>query len=646
MFVTSIALALRESFFARLAVLPALALLTYACVSEPPAPTPRDDANAIAAEATASPIAPTPRNDANAIATEATAPPIAPTPRNDNDVAVSPTPQVTADSQELPTATPVSSEEKHSESKNKLPPEVIRALLTSTSSAPDRGFVSLEERILRSAIIARVTMASVSAHAQARYTPVKYLPMIRFTFVVHEYLKGSGNNAITASVLITCANTSCRFPDEQKAIDYANTWLSNQSDRWWENRESVVFLQEDNLINSQTSAQSASGMYKFLPWNERRNSNHNYATTNQYPYSSKDGYSILSDRNRVWLPSTSPSSDASGSAEPRFMLGNKPRDLYPNQGVEGSSNPDISLSDLKSRIKTLTDTLISNEETEDYDECLRVKLKLNRIPWTPYSIELPTKSGLSAGTVLDSGATGGLDHYDIYFFSGVDKDLFEVVIEDNDNDPYNNYYRTVKTLRPLVARDYSVVYHQMPGVLRPCIGSPVESYTNNPTANWTIRATAPAGTLHEAFFDPVAIGAAVGADGDNGALTPAAFPVAGGADAEIRRIDWDADGVKIEIVNPPVSLANHHIDFIALDGSIALRLDFGDAAVADAGDVRTFSWGVCGQPWSAGDKLMLRMSESLAGIAGATNDASCVGEIEPTPDATPATDGQPMQTQE
>lgn len=100
-------------------------------------------------------------------------------------------------------------------------------------------------------------------------------------------------------------------------------------------------------------------------------------------------------------------------------------------------------------------------------------------------------------------------------------------------------------------------------------------------------------------------------------------------------MDWESKTAKIEIANPPASLADHRIDFIALDGSVALRLDFGDAAVADAGDVRTFSWGVCGQPWSAGDKLMLRISESLAELVGATGNASCLGEIEPTPSATP-----------
>ena len=319
------------------------------------------------------------------------------------------------------------------------------------------------------------------------------------------------------------------------------------------------------------------------------------------------------------------------------MLGDKPANLHPQQSATGSSTfkADISLSNLKIQINAIINLISQNADTEEYEECLRAKAWRERIPWTPYSLTFPIQSGLGAGTIIDSIITGGRQHYRIYFFSGANKSLFEIALIDDDSNPYNNYYRTVRTTRPLAAGDYSVVYHQMPGILRACIGSLVDAYTDTPTANWTIRATAPAGTLHEAFFDPVAIGAVVGADSDNGALTPAAFPVAGGADAEIRRIDWDADVVKIGIANPPASIASHHIDFIALDGSVALRLDFGDAAVADAGVVRAFRWSVCGQPWNAGDKLMLRISESPVDLAGATNDASCMGEPEPTPSATP-----------
>ena len=275
------------------------------------------------------------------------------------------------------------------------------------------------------------------------------------------------------------------------------------------------------------------------------------------------------------------------------------------------------------------------EGVAKYEECLRFKLWLSRIPWSPYSLEFPFQSGLGAGSIVVSTYTSG-EEYRIYFFTGDDKNFFEIVLKDTDSDPYNTYYRIVKTARPLVEGDYSVRYHQKSGILRHCVESPLEEYKDDPTANWTIRATAPAGTLHEAFFDPVAIGSAVGADGDNGALMPAAFSTAGSSDAEIRRVDWESDVVKIEIANPPVSLANHHIDFIALDGAIALRLDFDDAAVSDAGGVRTFSWVRCGRPWDAGDELMLRISESPADLEGVTSQTSCSDATPtPMPSATP-----------
>ena len=624
MFGISIALALRESFFARLAVLPMLAMLACACMDEAPAPVPRDDGNAIAAEATD--VA------------------VNPIPRNDNDIAASPTPEIAPNTQQLPPHTTDSSEKSSFTLDKELEDKIRKAIssLGHASMMADPGFVSLDERILRSTIIARATMKSVSPHARGHYTPVEYFPILHFTFDVHEYLKGNGSNVITATVVISCQNgRDCRPAAKQEAIDYASSWISDKSNRWWENRESIIFLTEDNLIKSETSGQSDSTMYKFIPWIEYRNPVYNYVFTYE-PYFGGDEYSILSERNRVWLPATTASAGASGASESRFMLGEMPKDLYPEQGVsESSFDTDISLSDLKSRIKAVADLVKQGEDVEAYETCLRAKAKRERTPWTPYSLAFSIQSGLGAGTIIDSIITGGRQHYRIYFFSGANKSLFEIVLEDDNSNPYDNYHRTVKTRRPLVAGDYSVVYHQMPGILRACIGSPIESYTDTPTANWTIRATSPAGTLHEAFFDPVAIGAAVGADGDNGALTPAAFPAAGGADAEIRRIDWDADVVKVEIANPPASLADHHIDFIALDGSVALRLDFGDAAVADAGVVRTFSWGVCKQPWSAGDKLMLRISESPPGLAGATNDASCLGEIEPTQAPTPSAASTP-----
>ena len=64
-------------------------------------------------------------------------------------------------------------------------------------------------------------------------------------------------------------------------------------------------------------------------------------------------------------------------------------------------------------------------------------------------------------------------------------------------------------------------------------------------------------------------------------------------------------------------------DFIAKDGSVALRLDFDDASETGSGASRALRWNVCAQPWSGGDLLMLRISENPADLTSATLDADC-----------------------
>ena len=113
----------------------------------------------------------------------------------------------------------------------------------------------------------------------------------------------------------------------------------------------------------------------------------------------------------------------------------------------------------------------------------------------------------------------------------------------------------------------------------------------------------PPSAVHEAFFDPMAIGAGVGADGTNGVLKPAAFTV-GGASATITSLKWESGTVTMAL-NPSASLAGHAIDFIALDGSVTTTLSFDDATQGGGG---ALTWSVPNQPWNAGDLLMLRVS--------------------------------------
>ena len=57
-----------------------------------------------------------------------------------------------------------------------------------------------------------------------------------------------------------------------------------------------------------------------------------------------------------------------------------------------------------------------------------------------------------------------------------------------------------------------------------------------------------------------------------------------------------------------------------------IRIDFDYASeVVDDDDVATLAWGVCEQPWQAGDLLMLRMASGIPddGVQ-ATSDQECL----------------------
>ena len=91
---------------------------------------------------------------------------------------------------------------------------------------------------------------------------------------------------------------------------------------------------------------------------------------------------------------------------------------------------------------------------------------------------------------------------------------------------------------------------------------------------WTITATAPENTLHEAFFDPSSTSLGVGFQGSQGTLSPASF-THGDASSSIVGLGWE-DGEVTLVLSPYVSLAGKRLDFIELDGTVGLSLGFDD----------------------------------------------------------------------
>ena len=122
-------------------------------------------------------------------------------------------------------------------------------------------------------------------------------------------------------------------------------------------------------------------------------------------------------------------------------------------------------------------------------------------------------------------------------------------------------------------------------------------------------------------------------------LKPAEF-THNGASVAIEQIEWstNTNKVALKLSNQSAKLAGHHIDFIELDASVSLRLDFDDAESTATGYGQTLSWEVCRQPWHPGDMLMLRISES-ATTDSATVKPICVdknaGEVAPAHTITP-----------
>ena len=184
---------------------------------------------------------------------------------------------------------------------------------------------------------------------------------------------------------------------------------------------------------------------------------------------------------------------------------------------------------------------------------------------------------------------------------GDDADLFDSGVVDADSDPDNGYRADIKLVRPLPAGQYVVEEARQLQSMVPC------GHIEVGRGRWTFNVTAPEGTVHELFFDPVNVGSGVAADATNGVLKPATFTDPNGASATHSSISYESGTVEME-VTPDDALDDHIVDIIELDGTVSLSLDVADATVVGAND--TLSWSVSSHPWEDGDKLMVRIREA------------------------------------
>ena len=418
----------------------------------------------------------------------------------------------------------------------------------------------------------------------------EYIGGLEYTFTVHEYLKGTGGSHLRGVAVVwydAFANTAAA------AADLARPHIARRDTRW-DGRQAIVFMgqPDDDYLEDG---------YLLMGW---------------------IGFVMLGGKDPVWLPDAAATSTAPGGASgsvgavEQYFLLEDPDIVQASgagaSGAAGASSPStstIGLSDLKSRVNAMEARIAAGGGSDAYRECVYMTYRINREirnSATDYRrTDGAIQSGLPAGTrmVVDTeaiwlnlrsnGTTTPAWVEGNVWYEGRDAALFGY--------EYPGY---AISKRPLPMGEYRAFFMWRNGVMVPCQGDPE---ARRGLYEDVVTVTAPAGTLHEAFFDPVldTSTSAVGADSTNGVLKPSAFTDYGGATTTIGRLEWKSSTVKMNL-SPRVALGGHVLDFIEMDGSVSLSLDVTDAAI-DTTDSNTLSWSVASQPWEDGDTLMLRI---------------------------------------
>ena len=301
--------------------------------------------------------------------------------------------------------------------------------------------------------------------------------------------------------------------DTRREAEAALPAIAAARDTRWDDHEATVFLQHPDTAFLSTKQPDR----YYLSW----------GGSWSIP---DDGYSIASIHNKLWLPAdraVGTTSQPSGDQQ-RFLL-----DVPPATGIALT----ITLGELKGRVAAVTAKLSGSDGSEEYMICVqqayeRERRHAWRLPTLPQKYEgdgsgpparLSLSSGAAAGTVVHEVDTSRF-HPDAPHqnsIEGVDAELFQVGFTDPS--------KRLSTTRPLPGGQYTFFFNNRWGIHIRC-----EGYSDR--YEITVTTTAPDGTLHEAFFDPVTVGTAVAADGANGVLKPTAFTDANGATTTIERI--------------------------------------------------------------------------------------------------------------
>ncbi len=460
------------------------------------------------------------------------------------------------------------------------------------------GQRTLEERIAEADVVARVRLLSVSPVSEQLAGHTGYYAALEHRFTVLEYLKGSGGGELVA----VGYDPGITYNSSQHASARGND-LRDRRDTRWDDREALVFLTDAHpeLPSSQQANRYWLGTVSFN--------------------TGEDYYTIASRHSKRWLPAAS-AGGASGSAgAQRFLLEVPTPALSSETGAGGASGQaapaaTITLADMKAKVAAIESEVASGGGSEAYRDCLALKYEWEReVRYRKKQLggvyhhirhDQTIASGLPAETLVYTSVQASYalreygetpnSNYGEFVLRGRDEDLF-----------HPRWPGVAKTARPLPAGEYKFYYDYRPQKYVICDALPEDELKRHEVF---VTVTAPAGTVHEAFFDPVDLTPGAGFSASSGVLEPAGFSI-GGTAASITGLKWQSGSVVLTLA-PYASLSGHTLDFIALDGSVDPSLPVSSATADSAAG--TLTWAVPLQPWRDGDQLMLRIRRGVSPV--------------------------------
>ena len=457
------------------------------------------------------------------------------------------------------------------------------------------GVVLIEREIIFRDAIIRGTLNAVKVSVISD-AEGKYWPSVKFNFTVLETLKGTYTGGTISGIWVG----EYRYDTRDEAVARSIRHIAER-DTQWDNREAILLLYKRQ--------------YPDLDGRALANpSHHILAKVLERGGPADDHYSLYSEYHRSWLPLA----NTAGQGNDKEFL------LAPPAPTDALAHPNgstITLGGMKQLIADMTAEYNGGDGSDAYRECLDWKYQYMQrvrnwpitrgISYTHWKADPTIESGQPANTTINSvtlSVGAGYQLGDtipvspVISFVGTDADLFA-----KSTTPIRaslEYDDLLQTARPLPAGTHEFAMETRPVAYAICNHFYRDEYT--------VTVTAPEGTLHELFFDPVTLRQAqgkpstVGADGTNGVLKPANFTDANGASATIQSISWVEGAVEVRVM-PHDGLAGHVLDFIGLDGRVTLSVEVDGASVDAARN--TLRWSVDSQPWEEGNKLMVRIRE-------------------------------------